>query len=88
MSTTISSDEIISQLPNIIRSPRATVRMGLDLVERLTNGDTVIVDPSNPFVYALEMAATLTGYNLIESEALGRRLYPSMHISTWRMKIT
>lgn len=78
MATTISSDEIISQLPTLIRSPRATVRLGLDLVENLTNGETVIVDPSNPFVYALEMAATLTGYNLIESEALGRRLYPSM----------
>lgn len=78
MATTIGSDVIIEQLPTIIRNPRATVRFGLDLVEQLTDGEVVIVDPSNPFVYGLEMAATMTGYNLIESEALGRRLYPSM----------
>ncbi len=78
MAKTITSDEIISQLPNIIRSPRAVVRLGLDLVETISEGGTVVVDPSNAFAYAFEFAGTVTGYNLIESEALARRLYPSM----------
>lgn len=78
MATTIQSDVIMEQLPNLIRNPRAAVRLSLDLVEQLTEGETIIVDPSNPFAYSLEMAATMTSYGLIQAEALGRRLYPSM----------
>lgn len=78
MAKYIGSDIIQSQMGNIIRDPRAAVRVSFDLLEKLTDGNVVVVDASNPFAYALEMSAINTHYGLIQSEALGRRLYPSM----------
>ncbi len=78
MAKVIGSDVIQSQMGNIIRDPRAAVRVSFDLLENLTNGEVVIVDASNPFAYALEMSAVTTHYGLLQSEALGRRLYPAM----------
>lgn len=78
MANVIGSDVINSQMGNIIRNPKAAVRVAFDILERLTDGDVVMVDASNPFAYSLEMAAVMTNYGLIQGEALGRRLYPSM----------
>ena len=78
MATHIASDIIQGEMSNIIRNPKASVRYSLDLLEKLTNGDVVIVDASNPFTYALEMGIVNTSSGLIQAEALGRRLYPSM----------
>lgn len=78
MSKIIGSDVIHSQLGNIVRNPKASVRVALDLLENLTDGEVVMVDASNPFAYSLEMAAVSTSYGLLEAEALARRLYPSM----------
>lgn len=78
MANIIGSDVINTQLGNIIRNPKAAVRVAFDLLERLTEGDVVMVDASNPFAYSLEMAAVMTNYGLLQGEALGRRLYPSM----------
>src|SRR5574344_945049 len=78
MATHIASDIIQGEMSNIIRNPKASVRYSLDLLEKLTNGDVVIVDASNPFTYALEMGIVNTSSGLIQAEALGHRLYPSM----------
>lgn len=53
MAKVIGSDVIQSQMSNIIRDPRAAVRVSFDLLENLTDGEVVIVDASNPFAYAL-----------------------------------
>ena len=60
MATHIASDIIQGEMSNIIRNPKASVRYSLDLLEKLTNGDVVIVDASNPFTYALEMGIVNT----------------------------
>lgn len=78
MANVIASDVINSQMGNIIRNPKAAVRVAFDLLEQLTEGNVVMVDASNPFAYSIEMAAVMTSYGLLQSEALGRRLYPSM----------
>lgn len=75
---TIGSDVIASQLKSIIRNPKAAVRVGFDLLERLTDGEVVVVDASNPFAYALELGVIGTHYGLTQAEALTRRLYSSM----------
>lgn len=78
MATHIGSDIIQSEMSNIIRNPKASVRLCLDLLEKLTDGDVVVVDGSNPFAYLLEVGIVNTSAGLIQAEALGRRLYPSM----------
>lgn len=78
MAKTIGSDVIQSQMGLMARDPRAAMRVSFDLLENLTDGDVVVVDASNPFAYSLEMAAITTHYGLLQGEALGRRLYPSM----------
>lgn len=46
MATHIGSDIIQSEMSNIIRNPKASVRLCLDLLEKLTDGDVVVVDGS------------------------------------------
>lgn len=75
---TVGSDIIISQMGNILRNPKAVTRLSLDLLERMTNGEVIVVDASNPFVYAIEMGAVAASAGLVQSEAVARRLYPSM----------
>jgi hypothetical protein len=76
--TTIASDVIQTQMTSILRNPKAVVKTSLDLLETLTNGEVVIVDASNPFVYSLELSAILAANGLIQAESLGRKLYPAM----------
>ena len=42
MAKVIGSDVIQSQMSNIIRDPRAAVRVSFDLLENLTDGEVVI----------------------------------------------
>ena len=78
MANTIGSNVIQNEISSFIRNPRASVRYSLDLLERLTNGEVIFVDGSNPCVYTLEMGVVNTSVGLLQAEALGRRLYPSM----------
>lgn len=75
---TITSDEVQTMMAPIIRNPNMIQKISLDLVERLTNGDTIIVEPSNPVVYSLEMGAILAGTTLTRFEAGMRKQYPIM----------
>lgn len=78
MTTTIASTVIQNEMATVLRNPKASVRLSLDLLEKLTDGEVIAVDASNPFVYALEMGAIATNVGLVQSEALANRLYPSM----------
>lgn len=75
---TIGSDELGNALLPIIRNPNAIQRVALDLVERLSNGSLMFVDPSNPVVYTLGVAATLTANSITQFEAGMRKQYPVM----------
>lgn len=75
---TTTSDKLAESIDAVIRNPNAMQRISLDLVEALTNGETIIVDPSNPFVYVQGIAATMTAVGLDRNEAAARKLYPSM----------
>lgn len=78
MATYIGSDIIQKEMTNIIRNPRASIRYSLDLLEKVTDGDVVMVDGSNAAAYVLEMGVMNASVGLLQAEALGRRLYPSM----------
>lgn len=53
----------------------------LNLVEAVSNGKMVVVDPNNPFALGLEMATALGVNSLNECQMLTRRAYPSIATS-------
>lgn len=78
MANTITTSDLSKSLDAVIRNPNAMQRISLDLLEALTNGQVVIVDPSHPFAYLNEVAATEAATGLDRVEAAIRKLYPSM----------
>lgn len=64
--------EVLRQDPGIIQAKI------LDLVESVSNGQMVVMDPNNPFALGLEMASALAVNNLTQDEMLSRRAYPSL----------
>lgn len=78
MNSTFPSSKLAENIDAVIRNPNAMQRIALDLLEGLTNGGVVAVDPSNPFVYLTEVAGTMAATGLMRSEAAIRKLYPSM----------
>lgn len=78
MKNTIPSSTLADSIEAVIRNPNAMQRISLDLLEALTNGEIVAVDPSNPFVYINEVAAVMAATGLDRTELAIRKLYPSM----------
>lgn len=78
MKTSFPSTALANQIDAVIRNPNAMQRISLDMLEEQTNGRVISVDPSNPFNYLNEVAATMAATGLIRAEAAVRKLYPSM----------
>lgn len=78
MKLNVPSTRLAESIDAVIRNPNAMQRVALDLLEGLTEGQVVPVDPSNPFVYLTEVAAVMAATGLTRSEAAIRKLYPSM----------
>lgn len=75
--TTLSA--VIENQKNLIFNPNRMQEYSLNLFESLYNGqDNILTDPSNPFIYALEMAATAATTAAITAENLARKMYPEM----------
>lgn len=78
MKNTIPSTALSNSIDAVIRNPNAMQRITLDLLESLTGGEIIPVDPNNPFVYINEVAAVMASTGLDRVEAGIRKLYPSM----------
>lgn len=75
---TIDSQALLNSIAELRNNPSAIQRTILQKLEDATNGDIGLVDPTNPFVFLLE-ASTLNATAAIgQTEALTRKLYPSM----------
>lgn len=63
-------------------NPAAIASLSLRALEALSNGESKIVDPSNPFVYAMETMVAVYCNGLDKSLATLTRLYPE-NSSNW-----
>lgn len=57
-------------------SPHAVQRVVLGYLRDLTDGKVDVVDPTSPFVYALESSAVNTAAFMMQNETLNRKQYP------------
>lgn len=69
---------IANQLGLLRTDPNIIQNQILNLVEAVSNGKMVVVDPNNPFALGLEMATALGVNGLNECQMLTRRAYPSI----------
>ncbi len=59
-------------------NPMAVQRAGIDYLEAVHNGEVEIVDPSNAFVYLMEMGSTMFSNLARKDELLNRVQYPEL----------
>jgi hypothetical protein len=62
-------------------NPAAIQRAGLDVLQKVYDGNINIVDATNPFVFCLENTATNTAAFMIQNEATTRRLYSASAVN-------
>ena len=81
--TTLSDSEIRTQrrivdaIPTIIRDPRNSTRLIINLVESVSRGEVRVADPTSPFALMAEMTAQLAAQTVNENDILHRRQYSS-----------
>ena len=79
----IQNSENVTQIPEILNqikkyqyNPSGIQRVQLSYLKDITKGVVNIVDPTNPFIFALESSAVNTAAFMIENKAAMNRLYP------------
>lgn len=65
-----------SQVEKVAYNPAAIQRVVLESLRTATAGGVEVVDPTNPFVFALESSAVLTATAMAKNEANTRKQYP------------
>jgi len=73
MSTT---DVLKNKMAQLKISPANIQQVALDMLEEISDGAKLVVDPTNPFVFSLETAATASAVSIDRTEALLRKAYP------------
>lgn len=74
MATSVS--DLMSQLDTIAYNPSAIQRAVMQTLSDVSNGTLTVVDPTSPFVFALESSAVLTAYAMSKNATLNRMQYP------------
>lgn len=70
--------DLKAQIESVRSNPSAIQRLIFATLENVQNGNLTIVDPTNPFVLALESATVLTSAAMDFSEAQTRKQYARM----------
>ncbi len=68
--------ELIGTITKYQYNPAGIQQTIINLLSELTNGNITIVDPSSPFVFALEASACCTAAAMEQNKANTRKLYP------------
>lgn len=71
-------DTLVGNMLNYRFNAAAVTRIALQRLTELNNGEETVVDSTNPFIQAIEMAAVETTAFMSELEAESRRRYPLM----------
>lgn len=72
------SSKIIEQMSMIRYEPTRLLPLTMGLVEDAFDGKDILVDPSMPFPYLIEISATLTAGAIEEDQLLNMQQYPVM----------
>ena len=73
-----SVEKLIANTVNYAYNPAAIQSGVLDILDEVSNGTIEVVDPTSPFVFALESAACLVAAAMTKGEAWTRRQYPKL----------
>jgi len=73
-----TTQQLIDKFQIIGTNPMAAQRLALDTLDKLTNGEIIIVDPTGPVPYLLEVALSASSAAMLQNEALNRRQYSSV----------
>lgn len=74
----ITNQQFRAAIEDLIVNPARAHQFSLGMLERATNGEKVVVDPTNPFVFLLEAASANASACLNNTERLMRKMYPSL----------
>lgn len=78
---TVNSSDLIKQLDTLRANPSAAMRLTLKTLTQITDGNVVVVDATNPMVFALEMSILMAAAGISRAETLTRRQYESLATS-------
>lgn len=78
---TANSTDLIKQLDVLRANPSAAMRLTLKTLTHVTDGAVVVLDPTNPMVFALEMSIMMAAAGISRAETLTRRQYESLATS-------
>lgn len=73
--------DLQTAIAQVRANPSAMVRIALQKLDDAMDGTLDVVDPTNPFIFLLESAATMTSAAMVQNEANTRKQYPSMALT-------
>lgn len=74
----ITVNQFATAIEDLLINPARAHQFSLGMLERVSNGEQVVVDPTNPFVFLLEAATANASACLNKTERLIRNVYPSL----------
>lgn len=80
MATTSVAD-LMAQIDAVRFNPSAIHQLSLKLLEEVRNGERVVVDPTNPFMFLLETSAVNVAAAMAANEANSRKQYGVMALT-------
>ena len=75
--TSANAKSLMQQVAQYKYNPANIQRAVLDYLRNITDGKIDVVDPTNPFVFALESSAVNTAAFIMDNETNTRKQYPS-----------
>ena len=80
-SNSVSMTELMTRLDQVKLDPASLTRLSFDYLDEVLAGQVNIVDPTNPFVYLLEMSAVNTAVACNQHPVTHRKVYPSLTVN-------
>lgn len=74
--STVTSSDFLPKLNLIRADPTAKQRLMLRTISDITDGKVIVYDPTTPWSYLMECAATLAANAILRNETLDSRRYP------------
>jgi hypothetical protein len=74
--TDVTVSDLKAKIASFQFNPAGIQRVVLDALQRATDNEEVIVDPTNPFVFCLESSAVMTAAFMAKNATDTRRQYP------------
>ena len=78
---TTSVTDLMAQIDAVRFNPSAIHQLSLKLLEEVRNGERVVVDPTNPFMFLLETSAVNVAAAMAANEANTRKQYGVMALT-------